>query len=50
MSLGSRPAGTNTVTWDARDAEGTVVVAGVYWLRVESPGGTSARQKVVVTR
>jgi hypothetical protein len=46
---GSRGAGTTSLAWDGRDAQGDVAAAGVYFLRV-SDGKTTESRRVVVTR
>src|SRR5262249_11456428 len=43
------PAGTHEAAWDGRDQSGRDVAAGVYLVRVESPG-LRARARVVVLR
>lgn len=45
---GVRLAGTNAVTWDARDRDGNRVGAGVYWCRIETPTRKEARKLIVV--
>lgn len=42
-------AGTTTVEWDGRDDAGLVVSAGLYFTRLDGPGGTETR-KVVMAR
>lgn len=37
----SRPAGPVELGWDARDARGRAVAAGIYFVRVETPAGTA---------
>lgn len=44
-----RPAGAQALTWDGRDAAGTPVRAGLYFLRVETACG-SATRKVLLAR
>lgn len=40
-------AGRHTVAWDGRDAAGRPVAAGVYFLRVATPGGDKVRRVAV---
>jgi len=42
-------AGQHSLTWDGRDASGTLVGSGVYWLRLES-GGLAESKPLVVAR
>jgi flagellar hook assembly protein FlgD len=42
------PAGRHRIEWDARDARGTPVPSGVYFLRVEAGDRTFARKVSVV--
>jgi hypothetical protein len=44
-----RPAGAQALTWDGRDASGTPVRAGLYFLRVETAHGAATR-KVIARR
>jgi len=44
-----RDAGEHAVDWDLRDATGSAVASGVYFLRLEA-GGDSAHEKLVVLR
>ncbi|MFH1681757.1 MAG: right-handed parallel beta-helix repeat-containing protein [Candidatus Eisenbacteria bacterium] len=44
-----RPAGEHAVTWDGRDAGGRDVASGVYLVRMETEGRSSAR-KVIILR
>lgn len=41
-----RPAGEGSVLWDARDDRGSSVPAGVYFVRVDVPGGSFSRRVV----
>ena len=41
-----RPAGDGSVRWDARDESGRAVSAGVYFVRVDVPGGSFSRRVV----
>ncbi len=43
------PPGHHEKLWDGRDSRGSGVASGVYFLRMESPGGVDF-QKVVLTR
>jgi hypothetical protein len=43
------PAGPSTLVWDGRDADGTLVPSGVYFLRA-SAGGARASVKIVCLR
>jgi hypothetical protein len=45
---GRQPAGTHTLAWDGRDAAGTAVAGGAYYLRLETPGGAATRALVVL--
>lgn len=45
---GDLPAGTRDLHWDGLDNGGKPVSAGVYWVRVKSIDGTSARRLVVL--
>jgi len=40
--------GLHTLTWDARDDDGTALAPGVYVLRVRSAGTSSATRLVVL--
>ena len=40
----TRPAGGGVVRWDARDDGGRLVMSGIYFVRVNFPGGTVARR------
>lgn len=48
LDAGIRPAGRTTVEWDARDAGGRQVAAGVYFIRLEAAGAVCTRKAVVV--
>ncbi|MBK7772217.1 MAG: T9SS type A sorting domain-containing protein [bacterium] len=41
-----RPAGEGIVHWDARDDRGSAVPAGVYFVRLDLPGGAISRRIV----
>ena len=43
-----RPAGVHTAQWDATDASGRAVGAGVYIYRLSSGGMTESRRMVLV--
>ena len=43
-------AGDNALTWDGRDSEGNRLVGGLYFYRIEMPGGPAASGKVVLLR
>ena len=45
---GEQAAGSYTARWDARDASGHGVAAGVYIYRLTAGGGTATRQMVLV--
>ena len=45
---GEAPAGTRTVTWDARDDAGARVPAGLYFARLEVGGERCARRVLVL--
>ena len=42
----SMDAGVHSVTWDGRDASGTMVASGVYLARLEAGGKTMTREMV----
>ncbi len=42
------PAGGHEVVWDATDAEGRPVTAGIYFLRMQSAGFSSTRRLVLL--
>ena len=46
---GEKPRGTHAVSWDASDARGAGVAAGVYFLKMSTSDGVS-RMKVAVVR
>ncbi len=48
LSEGSQPAGTHTVTWDARDQAGTPVRGGVYFCKMEVGSWTNVKKMVFV--
>ena len=45
---GTRPAGSHTAMWDAKDAAGRAVGAGVYIYRMGSEGRSMSRRMVLV--
>ncbi|MGQ0722813.1 MAG: VPS10 domain-containing protein [Candidatus Eiseniibacteriota bacterium] len=45
---GARPAGEHIETWDGRDAGGTRVAAGVYFVRLEAAGIVRTRKVAVL--
>jgi len=45
-----RPSGPNTVVWDGRDDGGAAVANGVYFYRIEMPGGEPLAARFVVMR
>jgi len=47
---GVRTAGSHVVEWDGRDVAGRVLPAGVYFVRLELPGGQRTAGKVVIAR
>ena len=49
-TLGSGPAraGPEWLAWDGRDASGTPVAAGIYYLRIEAPSIVLGRRLVLV--
>jgi Zn-dependent metalloprotease len=46
---GTKPAGRHTAVWDGRDAGGTPVAPGIYFIRMEA-GDFGAASKVVLMR
>ncbi len=44
---GSLPAGSHQLAWDGRDDGGSALPAGVYWARVHSRAGATARRVVL---
>jgi hypothetical protein len=46
---GERPDGPQAATWDGRDAEGTPVASGVYFVELDA-GGVVESRKVIVTK
>jgi hypothetical protein len=48
FDLGSLPAGEHRVTWNGRDDSGRELPAGVYLLRLTSPGGDANAKAVLV--
>ena len=49
LERGQRAAGAHVLEWDGRDERGAAIVAGVYYLRVRTGGGTQVR-RIVRTR
>jgi len=49
LADGRAAAGRHSLTWDGRDASGTPVGSGVYWIRLES-GGRAESQPLVLAR
>jgi hypothetical protein len=45
---GRLPAGTHETLWDGRDSGGTVVGAGVYFVRLEIGGSVWTRRAILV--
>ncbi len=41
-----RPAGEGVIGWNGRDDEGRAVVSGIYFVRMDIPGGTATRRIV----
>jgi len=37
-------SGSHEILWDGRGREGTPVASGVYWMRLDAPGGTAVRK------
>jgi len=37
-------SGSHDILWDGRGREGTPVASGVYWMRLDAPGGTAVRK------
>ena len=48
VAEGSRPAGWTEVSWDGRDARGSGVAAGVYFIRVRTPAGQRLKRLALV--
>lgn len=48
LVAGREQAGSRTVWWDRRTADGDRVAAGVYYLRLEAPEGRRGRKVVVL--
>jgi hypothetical protein len=48
LSDGEQPAGWLTVSWDAKDARGGLAAAGMYFVRVRTPQGTTVRRLALV--
>ena len=46
---GLRPAGEQSVSWDARDVRGRAAAPGVYYVRLEA-AGHRLLQRVVIAR
>lgn len=43
----NRPAGRHTVIWDGTDSKGDPVACGVYFCRIQAPGGQALLEKLV---
>jgi len=50
IGSGTFAAGRQVLTWNGRDAEGRLLPAGVYWVRLDSPVGSEARRVVMLGR
>lgn len=50
QSLAVAGPGTRTTAWDGRNAFGTPVAAGVYFLQARAPDASVSTVKLVVTR
>jgi subtilisin family serine protease len=48
LDVGPRRAGSHEITWDGRDARGSLVASGVYFYRLRTPQGETARRVVRV--
>ena len=48
LHSGDKPAGTYTVTWDARDDTGRAVASGLYVYRLSTPGFVQTRSMLLV--
>ncbi|MBN2171569.1 MAG: T9SS type A sorting domain-containing protein [Candidatus Krumholzibacteriota bacterium] len=48
LAEGILAAGRNAVDWDGRDASGREMTSGVYFARLETPGGGQARRLVLL--
>lgn len=47
LHRGSLAAGSHSVVWDGRDDAGAALPAGVYWARIETRSGATARRVVL---
>jgi hypothetical protein len=45
---GEYPAGTHTVTWRGTDAGGSPVASGMYFYRLDTPGGSLSRKMLLL--
>lgn len=50
LVAGAFAAGVRSAAWDGRDDAGRNVAAGAYWLRLASPSGFAAAERVTVIR
>jgi hypothetical protein len=48
LVTGIQEAGIQRVRWEAHDARGGRLPAGIYFLRLETPGGTTTRRVVLL--
>ncbi|MEZ4649744.1 MAG: S8 family serine peptidase [Candidatus Eisenbacteria bacterium] len=48
LASGPQVGGSHTINWDGRDETGTVVPAGVYFIRLETESGIDSRKVQVV--
>jgi flagellar hook assembly protein FlgD len=49
LASGARLAGTTSLAWDGRGADGRSLASGPYFLRL-SAGGTAATERVLIVR
>ena len=48
LADGAREAGSHSIEWDGRDADGARVPAGVYYVRAAAEGGAASARWVRV--
>jgi hypothetical protein len=47
LARGEHDAGEHAVRWSGRDDDGHALPAGLYWVRLDAPGGSRTRKLVV---